>query len=139
MHALSAFLVLRPPGAGRPSQPEDQANQASCVNLVTNAVIVWNTVYMGAVIDRLRAKGEQIAFDGSRAPLTGEGTTISIRMGGISSRLIAGLARCLCDPSIYEPSRQSERWFLSVCYRKAMRLGRGPGTSRCLVVCGSRS
>ena len=29
------------------------------MNLVV-AVIVWNTVYMGAVIDGLRAKGERI-------------------------------------------------------------------------------
>ncbi len=27
---------------------------------MTNAVIVWNTVYMGAVIDRSRAKGQRI-------------------------------------------------------------------------------
>jgi hypothetical protein len=27
---------------------------------VTNAVIVWNPVYMGSVIDRLSAKGERI-------------------------------------------------------------------------------
>jgi hypothetical protein len=26
----------------------------SCLNLVTNAVIAWNTVYMAAAIDRLR-------------------------------------------------------------------------------------
>ena len=45
----------------RRGQPEDQANQANCLNLVTNAVIVWNTVYMGAVIDWLKSKGERIA------------------------------------------------------------------------------
>jgi hypothetical protein len=44
----------------RRGQPEDQANQASRLNLVTNAVIVWNTVSMGAVIQRLKAKGERI-------------------------------------------------------------------------------
>ena len=48
-------------GQVRRRQPEDQTNQASCLNLVTNAVIVWNTVYMGAVIDRLKSKGERIA------------------------------------------------------------------------------
>lgn len=45
----------------RRGQPEDQTNQASCLNLVTNAVIAWNTVYMAAVLDRLKAKGERIA------------------------------------------------------------------------------
>ena len=33
-------------------------NQAGCLNLVTNAVVTWNTVYMAAVIDRLRAEGK---------------------------------------------------------------------------------
>ena len=36
---------------------EDQTNQASCLNLVTNAVFVWNTVYMKAAIDRLVEEG----------------------------------------------------------------------------------
>jgi TnpA family transposase len=30
----------------RHRRPEDQTNQALCLNLVTNAVIVWNTVYV---------------------------------------------------------------------------------------------
>jgi TnpA family transposase len=60
LHALRRFLFFAHQGQVRRGQPEDQANQASCLNLVTNAVIVWNTVYMGAVIDRLKAKGERI-------------------------------------------------------------------------------
>ena len=61
LHALRRFLFFAHQGQVRRDQPEDQANQASCLNLVTNAVIVWNTVYMGAVIDRLKSKGERIA------------------------------------------------------------------------------
>ena len=30
------------------------ANQAMCLNLLTNVVVVWNTVYMQAVLDQLR-------------------------------------------------------------------------------------
>jgi TnpA family transposase len=37
----------------RRGQLEDQAHQASCLNLVTNAVIAWHTVYMAVVVDRL--------------------------------------------------------------------------------------
>ena len=33
---------------------EEQLNQVSCLNLVTNAVVLWNTVYMSAVLDQLR-------------------------------------------------------------------------------------
>jgi Tn3 transposase DDE domain len=38
-------------------QEEELMNQAGCLNLVTNAVVTWNTVYMATVIDRLRAEG----------------------------------------------------------------------------------
>jgi len=61
LHALRRFLFFAHQRQVRRGQPEDQANQASCLNLVTNAVIAWNTVYMGAVINRLKAKGERIA------------------------------------------------------------------------------
>ena len=36
---------------------EGQSNQAACLNLLTNAVIVWNTVYMQAALDALRREG----------------------------------------------------------------------------------
>src|SRR5262245_19346282 len=45
--------------AGMVSQPheEGQGNQAACLILLTNAVIVWNTVYMQAALDALRREG----------------------------------------------------------------------------------
>ena len=61
LHVLRRFLLFAHQGQVDRGQPEHQANQASWLNLVTNAVIAWNTVYMGAVIDRLKAKGERIA------------------------------------------------------------------------------
>jgi TnpA family transposase len=33
------------------------AHQASCLNLVTNAVIGWNTVSMTAVVEQLQQEG----------------------------------------------------------------------------------
>jgi Tn3 transposase DDE domain len=36
---------------------EGQTNQAACLNLLTNAVIVWNTVYMQAALEALRHEG----------------------------------------------------------------------------------
>jgi hypothetical protein len=36
---------------------DGQANQAGCLNLLTNAVIVWNTVYMQAALDAIRREG----------------------------------------------------------------------------------
>jgi TnpA family transposase len=38
-------------------QEEAQTNLAMCLNLVINAVVVWNTVYMQAVLDQLRREG----------------------------------------------------------------------------------
>jgi TnpA family transposase len=39
LHALRRFLFFTHQGQVRRGQPEDQANQASCLNLVTDAVI----------------------------------------------------------------------------------------------------
>jgi len=39
---------------------DEQVNQVSCLNLVANAVVAWNTVYMGAVVERLRLEGHTI-------------------------------------------------------------------------------
>ena len=35
-------------------------NKASCLSLLSNAVLVWNTVQMGAIVARLRAAGEKV-------------------------------------------------------------------------------
>jgi hypothetical protein len=36
-------------------------NKATCLSLLSNAVLVWNTVHMTRLIARLRATGETIA------------------------------------------------------------------------------
>ena len=35
-------------------------HQATCLNLLSNRVITWNTVYMGAAIDQLRQEGHPV-------------------------------------------------------------------------------
>lgn len=47
-------------GVIRRRQYEAQTNQALCLNVVTNAVVIWNTVYMQAVLDQLRAEGYSV-------------------------------------------------------------------------------
>ena len=61
LHALRQFLFFANQGYIRRHQPEDQANQASCLNLVTNAVVTWNTIYMMEAIANLRAKGHAVS------------------------------------------------------------------------------
>lgn len=56
MHSLRSFIRYANEGNIRKSQLEDQANQAACLTLLANIVIVWNTRYMQLVIEQLRAK-----------------------------------------------------------------------------------
>jgi len=57
LHALRQFIFFANGGQIRHRRPEDQTNQALCLNLVTNAVIVWNTVYVHKAIEHLTAQG----------------------------------------------------------------------------------
>ena len=57
LHALRRFLFFAHEGKVRRRQTEQQTDQILCLNLVTNAIVTWNTVYMNAAIERLRAEG----------------------------------------------------------------------------------
>jgi TnpA family transposase len=57
LHDLRAFLIVVNKGQLRQSRGEALTHQALCLNLVTNAVIVWNTVYMAAVVEQLKHEG----------------------------------------------------------------------------------
>jgi TnpA family transposase len=59
LHALRNFLFLANQGQIRRRALEDQTNQAQCLNLVTNAVVLWNTVYISAALEQLRAEGHR--------------------------------------------------------------------------------
>ena len=60
LHALRQFLLFANEGKLRRRHLDEQINQASCLNLMTNAVVTWNTVYMQRVIETLRAEGQVI-------------------------------------------------------------------------------
>ena len=60
LHGLREFLLFANKGTLRKKQEEELGNQAGCLNLVTNAVVTWNTVYMAAVIEQLRAEGKTV-------------------------------------------------------------------------------
>ena len=57
LHALRRFLFFAHQGKVQRRQADQQTNQVLCLNLVTNAIVTWNTVYMNAAIERLRAEG----------------------------------------------------------------------------------
>ena len=60
LHALRRYLFIANEAQIRKRQPDEQLNQAACLNLVTNAVVVWNTVYMWEVIKQLQTEGYRI-------------------------------------------------------------------------------
>jgi TnpA family transposase len=60
LHDLRRFLFFAHQGQIRQRQEEELTNQASCLNLVTNAVVTWNTLYMEAAIEQLISEGHQI-------------------------------------------------------------------------------
>ena len=60
VHGLRDYLFFDNKGQIRKQQPDDLVNLVGCLNLVSNAITVWNTVYMQAAIDELIRKGESI-------------------------------------------------------------------------------
>lgn len=60
LHALRRFLFYANEGHVRHRTPEQQTDQALCLTIVCNAIIVWNTVYTQRVLDQLRADGQLI-------------------------------------------------------------------------------
>ena len=57
LHALRRFLFVANEGHIRKHYLEEQLVQTTCLTLVTNAVIVWNTVYMQEAVDQIRREG----------------------------------------------------------------------------------
>lgn len=57
IHSLRRDVFIANEGKIRKRTQEDQLNQANCLNLVVNAIMVWNTVYIQAVLDQLRNEG----------------------------------------------------------------------------------
>jgi TnpA family transposase len=60
LHSLRKFLFFANEGNIRKRFPEEQQTQANCLNLVTNAIVVWNTVYLHAAVEQLKSEGVEI-------------------------------------------------------------------------------
>ena len=59
-HALSRFLFFGKQGAVRGRSFQDQVNTFSCLAVLHNAVVAWNTLRLGEVVAGLRAEGHDI-------------------------------------------------------------------------------
>lgn len=57
LHSLRSHLCYANQGEIRGQSDEQLRNQVGCLNLVTNAIIVWNTVYIEKVVQQLQQEG----------------------------------------------------------------------------------
>src|SRR5215470_6782488 len=62
-HQLARHLFFANQGAFQTGDYEEIMNKATCLSLLSNAVLVWNTVQMSRTVDQLRASGETITSE----------------------------------------------------------------------------
>ena len=59
-HILAKSLFFANWGRFRSGDYEEVMNKASCLSLLSNAVLVWNTVHIARIIEQLRATGHEV-------------------------------------------------------------------------------
>jgi TnpA family transposase len=59
-HFLARYLFFANRGEFRSGDYEEIMNKASCLSLLSNAILVWNTLEMTKIINQLKASGEEI-------------------------------------------------------------------------------
>ena len=62
-HALARWLFFANQGEFRTGDVEAIMNKASCLSLLSNAVVLWNTLQMERIVTQLRSDGLAIADD----------------------------------------------------------------------------
>jgi TnpA family transposase len=60
LHALRRDLCYAHEGKVRHRHHEDQAEQALCLTVVTNAIVAWTSEYLGLAVGELRSGGRHI-------------------------------------------------------------------------------
>src|SRR3954468_17188810 len=66
LHSLRRFLFFANEGKIRQNRDEAQINQVGCLKIFPNAVVLWTTVYLQAIIKQLRKEGYPIQEDDLR-------------------------------------------------------------------------
>lgn len=61
VNSLRAYLCSANRGRIKHRFPEQHIQMANCLNLLSNAIVLWNTVYMQAALDHLRQNGWDIS------------------------------------------------------------------------------
>jgi len=60
-YALARWIFFANQGRFQVGDYEEIMNKASCLSLVSNAVLYWNTVKMSEIIKQLESNGEMIS------------------------------------------------------------------------------
>lgn len=60
LHGLRVYLWFGGDGFIRKKQEDEQQVTAKCLNLLTNIVIIWNTIYIQEVVNQLHSEGYEI-------------------------------------------------------------------------------
>tara|TARA_B100001964_G_scaffold234383_1_gene292961 strand:+ start:263 stop:739 length:477 start_codon:yes stop_codon:yes gene_type:complete len=60
-HALSRWIFFANQGKFQTGDYEEIMNKASCLSLVSNAVLYWNTIKINEIINQLKKNGERIS------------------------------------------------------------------------------
>ena len=58
MNALARAIFFGKRGEFRKKELQDQLQRASALNIIINAISVWNTVYLQSAIDYLKSKND---------------------------------------------------------------------------------
>ena len=59
-HKLPRRIFFADQGEFTTGDYEEIMNKASCLSLVSNAILYWNTLQINAIVENLRAQGEEI-------------------------------------------------------------------------------
>ena len=59
-HKLPRRIFFADQGEFTTGDYEEIMNKASCLSLVSNAILYWNTIKITEIVDKLRAQGEEI-------------------------------------------------------------------------------
>ena len=68
-HKLARVVFHGKRGELRQRYREGQEDQLGALGLVVNVIVLWNTIYMDAALDQLRAEGFEVPRRGRGAPL----------------------------------------------------------------------
>ena len=62
-HSLARWIFFADQGEFRTGDYQEIMNKASCLSLVSNAILVWNTLQISRIVDTLRQTGTPVAVE----------------------------------------------------------------------------